>query len=62
MVGLGWYFLAKLPGVAILDQGSYHPGPKVSGHTLKHLAAGGGASWLYRMVRLRRPLASAASA
>ena len=62
MVALGWYFLAKVPEVAALDRGIYRMGHVVSGHTLKHLAAGVGAYWLYRMVRLRRPVVTAAGA
>jgi hypothetical protein len=62
LVALGWYFLAKLLEVAVMDHGIYHRSHVVSGHTLKHLAAGVGAYWLYRMVRLRRPIVSAASA
>jgi hypothetical protein len=55
IVALGWYVLAKLLEVAALDHGIYRLGHVVSGHTLKHLAAGAGAYWLYRMVSLRRP-------
>jgi hypothetical protein len=62
MVALGWYLLAKLLEVAVLDQGIYRMGHVVSGHTLKHLAAGAGAYWLYRMVKLRHPIVTAAGA
>jgi hypothetical protein len=62
LVALAWYFLAKLLEVAVMDHGIYRMGYVVSGHTLKHLAAGACAYWLYRMVRLRRPLVIAAGA
>jgi hypothetical protein len=62
MVALAWYFLAKLPEVAVMDHGIYHMGRVVSGHTLKHLAAALGAYWLFHMVRLRRPVVTAANA
>ncbi|MGH8586379.1 MAG: hypothetical protein ACREWE_09435 [Gammaproteobacteria bacterium] len=55
-VALGWYFLAKVPEIGVLDHGIYAAGHLVSGHTLKHLAAGMGGYWLYRMVRYRRPV------
>jgi hypothetical protein len=44
MVALAWYLQAKLPEVAVMDHGIYHLGHMVSGHTLKHLAAGVGAT------------------
>lgn len=61
MVTLSWYFLAKLPEVAIGDHGIDHLGHTVSGPMLKHLAAVD-TSWLSRMGRLRHPILSAASA
>jgi hypothetical protein len=60
MIALGWYLLAKLPEVAVMDHSIYNMGHVVSGHTLKHLAAATGAYWLYRMVRYRRPVAAPA--
>jgi hypothetical protein len=55
-VALGWYLLAKLLEVGVVDHGIYAAGQLVSGHTLKHLAAALGAYWLYHMVRVRRPV------
>ncbi|MGH7171082.1 MAG: ceramidase domain-containing protein, partial [Gemmataceae bacterium] len=52
-VALGWYMLAKVcehPG----DRPIYQLGHVVSGHTLKHLAAGIGAYWVLRMLQQRR--------
>jgi hypothetical protein len=59
-IALGWYLLAKVLEVGVVDHGIYNAGQIVSGHTLKHLAAAMGAYWLYRMVRYRRPVATAA--
>jgi hypothetical protein len=56
--GLGWYLLAKVLEVGMIDQGIFRMGEVVSGHTLKHLAAALGAYWLYRMVKNRRPVAT----
>jgi hypothetical protein len=55
-VALGWYLLAKVLETGVVDHGLYDAGRLVSGHTLKHLAAGVGTYWLYRMVKLRRPV------
>jgi hypothetical protein len=60
LVALGWYLLAKGLEVSFVDHGIYAAGRLVSGHTLKHLAAALGAYWLFRMVRYRRPVATAA--
>jgi hypothetical protein len=60
MIALGWYLLAKVVEAGPLDHGIYEMGYVVSGHTLKHLAAAVGAYWLFRMVRIRRPLPVAA--
>ena len=53
---LGWYLLAKVLEVGVIDHGIYDMGHVVSGHTLKHLAAALGAYWLYHRVRYRRPI------
>jgi hypothetical protein len=55
LVALGFYALAKVLEVA--DQRVYSAGHLVSGHTLKHLSAALATYWLFRMLRLRRPLA-----
>jgi len=55
---LGLYVVAKL--LEEMDAPVYAlTGGIVSGHTLKHLAAAGGAWWVLRMLRLRSPIASA---
>jgi hypothetical protein len=54
IIALGWYLLAKVLEVGVIDHGIYNAGHVVSGHTLKHLAAAMATYWLYRMVRLRR--------
>lgn len=59
LVALGWYALAKVLEIGAVDRGALAAGHLASGHTLKHLAAGAGAYWLYRMVRLRRPIVAA---
>jgi hypothetical protein len=61
-VALGWYLLAKVLEVAVMDHGIFAAGHLVSGHTLKHLAAALGAYWLFHMIRYRRPLATVAPA
>ena len=53
---LGWYLLAKVLEVGVIDHRIYDMGHVVSGHTLKHLAAALGAYWLYHRVRYRRPI------
>jgi hypothetical protein len=58
-VVLAWYGLAKLLELSAVDHGIYGMGHVVSGHTLKHLSAGMGAYWLYRMIRHRRPVETA---
>jgi hypothetical protein len=54
-IALGWYLLAKVLEVSMIDHGIFQMGEVVSGHTLKHLAAALGAYWLYRMVTNRKP-------
>jgi hypothetical protein len=55
LVALGWYVVAK--GCEWLDGPLYRlTGEVVSGHTLKHLASAAGTYWVYRMLRLRRPI------
>jgi len=52
LVVVGFYILAKLLETG--DQVVYSAGHLVSGHTLKHLAAGAAGFWILRMLRLRR--------
>jgi hypothetical protein len=59
LIALVWYLLAKVLEAGPVDHGIYRLGHVVSGHTLKHLAAGLGAYWLFRMVRDRRPILTA---
>jgi hypothetical protein len=59
IVALAWYLLAKVLEAGPVDYGIYNLGHLTSGHALKHLAAGVGAYWLYRMVRDRRPVLAA---
>jgi hypothetical protein len=61
IVALAWYLLAKILEIHVIDHGIYRLGHVVSGHTLKHLAAAMGAYWLFRMVKLRRPVVSASA-
>jgi hypothetical protein len=61
IVALAWYLLAKVLEAGPVDVGIYNMGYLVSGHALKHVAAGVGAYWLYRMVRDRRPLVAVTS-
>ena len=51
LVGVGFYVAAKI--FEDLDARIFHAGEILSGHTLKHLAAAGGAWWIYRMLVLR---------
>lgn len=53
---LGWYALAKV--FETFDHQIFSM-IGVSGHTLKHLASAVGAWWILRMIKRRRPLASA---
>jgi hypothetical protein len=53
---VGFYVLAKL--FEALDNPIFAAGHIVSGHTLKHLAAGASTYWLLRMLSLRRALPS----
>jgi hypothetical protein len=53
--GLLCYVLAK--GLELLDAQIYGQGQLVSGHTLKHLAAGLSAWWILHMLKHRRPVA-----
>jgi hypothetical protein len=39
-----------------IDKRIFAAGHLVSGHTLKHLAASLSGYWIYRMLKLRRPL------
>lgn len=53
-IALAFYVVAKL--VEIYDVELYHSLGEVSGHTLKHLLAAGGAYAVVRMIRHRTPL------
>ncbi len=53
VVVIGLYVLAKI--LEGFDEEIFALGRIVSGHTLKHLAAGIAAYWLLRMLRLRQP-------
>ena len=54
----GFYVLAKI--LETLDKPIFRLGQIVSGHTLKHLAAALAGYWILRMIKRRRPIASAA--
>jgi hypothetical protein len=55
---LGWYVVAK--GVEILDEPIYQAlAERLSGHTVKHVAAAVGAGALVQLVRIRRPIRTA---
>jgi len=54
-----WYVLAKI--FEMLDAQIFALGQVVSGHTLKHLAAGAAAWWLLRMMKVRRAVEFVAS-
>jgi len=51
---VGLYALAKV--LELLDKPIFGVGHIVSGHTLKHLAAGTAGYWLLRMLQTRKPL------
>jgi hypothetical protein len=53
-VVFGLYVLAKIMETA--DREAFSVGHIVSGHTLKHLAAGGAGFWILRMLRKREPI------
>lgn len=55
--GVGFYVLAKL--FETFDKPLFALGHVVSGHTLKHIAAGLAGYWILRMLRRREPLANA---
>ena len=52
LVVAGFYILAKILETG--DRVVYSAGHFVSGHSLKHLAAGAAGFWILRMLRLRR--------
>ena len=54
-----WYALAKI--FEMLDAQIFALGQVVSGHTLKHLAAGAATWWLLRMMKVRRAVEFAVS-
>jgi len=54
-----WYALAKI--FEMLDAQIFALGQVVSGHTLKHLAAGAASWWLLRMMKVRRAVEFVAS-
>ncbi len=51
---IGWYTLAKL--FEFYDTQIFALGHGLSGHTLKHLAAAAATYWIYRQLKLRKPL------
>ena len=51
---LAWYVVAKV--LELLDYQVYAAGQLVSGHTLKHLVAGGSAYLILHMLERRRPV------
>jgi hypothetical protein len=53
-VVVGFYVLAKL--LETFDKRVFALGHIVSGHTLKHIAAGLAGFWILRMLERRRPL------
>jgi hypothetical protein len=56
LIGVAWYAAAK--ACEWKDGEIYRLlGEVVSGHTVKHLLSAAGAFWVYRMLRLRRPVA-----
>jgi tryptophan-rich sensory protein len=59
-VVVGLYALAK--ALETLDKPIFAAGHIVSGHTLKHLAAGAGGYWILRMLQERQPTLVTASA
>jgi len=54
LVVAGFYVLAKVLEAA--DRQIFSLGNLLSGHTLKHLAAGAAGLWIVRMLRKRRPI------
>jgi hypothetical protein len=55
LIGVGWYAAAKV--CEGYDREIYRLlGETVSGHTIKHLLSAAGTFWVYRMLRLRRPI------
>jgi hypothetical protein len=59
IVSLGIYALSKFLEAA--DRPIFHLARIVSGHTLKHIAAAISAYWIYRMLKLRAPIATGSS-
>lgn len=49
---IGWYAAAKI--LELLDKQIFELGGLLSGHTLKHLAAGMAGYWILRMIKKRR--------
>jgi hypothetical protein len=60
LVVAGFYILAKVLEAA--DRQIFSLGNLLSGHTLKHLAAGAAGIWILRMLRKRRPISLSAGA
>jgi hypothetical protein len=60
LVVLSFYVLAKVLEAA--DRQMFALGNLLSGHTLKHLAAGGAGIWILRMLEKRRPVVPRARA
>jgi len=60
LVVASFYVLAKVLEAA--DRQIFSLGNLLSGHTLKHLAAGAAGLWILRMLRKRRPISPSARA
>jgi hypothetical protein len=60
LVVVSFYVLAKVFEAA--DRQIFTLGNLLSGHTLKHLAAGAAGIWVLRMLRKRRPFSPPARA
>ena len=56
IVSLGIYVVSKL--FEAFDGAIFNTGKIVSGHSLKHVAAAISAYWIYRMLKLRSPVAT----
>jgi hypothetical protein len=60
LVVAGFYVLAKILEAA--DRQIFSLGNLLSGHTLKHLAAGAAGIWVLRMLKKRYPISTPARA
>jgi hypothetical protein len=57
VMAMGFYVLARI--FELLDRQIFNLGHVISGHTLKHLAAGLGVYWIFRMLARRHVVAPA---